>query len=135
MIRCLSAAAHAALLLQEIMFLTLLDILCESPPDWAACVPMRDETGERLTVKVDNATVRSTWQVMVAGMTFIWGWFASDIPDQHWRCVIPPLFAPNTQAASLWRTLTGHAWMMPLIQEQTRFDREDDHVLPVLGSS
>ena len=114
--RCQAAVAHANLLAQEVLFWGLESPLNEKPPDWAGAAPMWDETGESVRVRVGNVVIKSTWQVMLVGMTFIWGWNNPAMSPQYITAIIPPLPVPNTQAASLWRTLTNHVFMRPILR-------------------
>eukprot|EP00975_Prorocentrum_lima_P019112 4021756-Prorocentrum_lima.AAC.1 len=48
-------------------------------PSWVASFLMWDETGEKLVMPIGRSTLRqssvsSVWQILVAKITFAWGW-------------------------------------------------------------
>jgi len=111
--RSLSSSAHAVLLAQELMLIGTIAQLRERPPDYAAANPVWDETGHQLLVRVRGQPVRSTWQVMIISVCFAWGWNGGE--SDHCEVVVPPIPVPNTQGPTLWKALTGHPFMQPIV--------------------
>jgi hypothetical protein len=103
----------------------LCKICLQTPPDWAMSRLSWDETGERLTLNVDDgdaaeplATQRSTWQVLVARIRVIVGWVRGGADNAQvidWTFVVPPLVIRTTLAANIYYALHHCLLTRPLM--------------------
>ncbi len=115
------AVAHITLRSQAVLLKSILKDLESKPPNWACCHLMWDETGEKVVVDVMGNVLRrafgqgsnnlavqeSLWHVLVARVSFSWGWATT--ASQRVQLICPPLPLATTKAESLWAGLFSHS--------------------------
>ena len=114
--RAISSGGLARLVSQELLLLELERDVIEDPPDFSACTPLWDETGEKLRLTLGELTLSNTWDVLVFSCEFVWGWFDSSRKSKYFRALVPPMLLTLKSAANLWSTLETHSWTKLIVR-------------------
>ena len=80
---------------QEMILVKLEDELDRDPPKFGGAVPLCDEIGERMSLRIGNLRVVNTWEGLGFPVEFIWWWDDPSKQPHYFRAVITSMLLTN----------------------------------------